>query len=586
MVAPHASVSELRQPNARLALYGAIGVAIVTLVLFFSCSFRTFASQGEPREALTAKVMVESGDYIIPYRYDDVFATKPPFVHWLMLVASGGQAPDEWQARFPSVALAAVTAGLLFWCMAMHSSFEAGVFAVLALNSCLLWNRGACEARVDLPLAGLFFVAIIAFFGWRQTESQTRKSAWYITAMLALVAGLLTKGPVVGVLFAAIVGLFQLITSRSLIHSVVTVLSFIVPAVSLAGLWYLVAYQQRGEEFLKVILSENVQRMQGAMQQGNDPHQHSALYLFFTGLLGFVPLSIPLIWSWLIEPKRFFYFFRLSSVKTTLASAKKSPLLLLSLLAAAVPALFFCIPSSKRAEYLLPCYPFVIILLADWVSRRGERANLFARRLGLTAKWLTRGIVIALLLCCIALVVGRHAIGFLGKDADFYSNHSQVLLPAVGACFCFALTSAFLVRLLGVGKRPEISALMNFVLIIIGLGAIVLPPYSALHCASGFIDEMQPFLHGHSYVYTVGYQWDLQYYSGHRFKVLPEVGPVQPSSLVVADNKDIVRLQERFGVSEVVPIANSDDGVRKPGHRVVLAELFPKAKASKVPVLY
>jgi 4-amino-4-deoxy-L-arabinose transferase-like glycosyltransferase len=288
--------------NCRIVLL-ALLTGLLTFVFFLLCSFRPFASQGEPREALVAKSMVESGDYVIPYRYDNVFATKPPMVHWLMLVASGGESPKEWHARMPAALMSGIVAGLVFWFLGIHSSPMAGLIGVLLLNACPLWIRGSLEARVDLPLAGFLFLSLLASFSLFHSFG-AKRFLWALAGIVALTCGLLTKGPLIVVLFGAIFGCYLFWIKTSLPRISFFLLALLAPPLLIAGIWYWLAYQERGHEFLAVFLSENVRRMQGSMQFGEDPHQHSILYLLYTGIAGLLPISIPFFWQ-LIEKPRF-----------------------------------------------------------------------------------------------------------------------------------------------------------------------------------------------------------------------------------------------------------------------------------------
>ena len=52
-----------------------------------------FYSKGEPREAIVAFSMLESGNWILPVNYGTDIAYKPPFFYWAIAtvcIASGG----------------------------------------------------------------------------------------------------------------------------------------------------------------------------------------------------------------------------------------------------------------------------------------------------------------------------------------------------------------------------------------------------------------------------------------------------------------------------------------------------------------
>ncbi len=61
-----------------------------------------FYSKGEPREAIVALSMLESGNWILPVNYGTDIAYKPPFFYWSIAAVSSlfGEV-TEFSAPFP-----------------------------------------------------------------------------------------------------------------------------------------------------------------------------------------------------------------------------------------------------------------------------------------------------------------------------------------------------------------------------------------------------------------------------------------------------------------------------------------------------
>ena len=74
-----------------------------------------FYSKGEPREAIVALSMLESGNWILPVNYGTDIAYKPPFFYWSIVrrLFPFGEV-TEFSARFPS-ALAFLAMQLMFF---------------------------------------------------------------------------------------------------------------------------------------------------------------------------------------------------------------------------------------------------------------------------------------------------------------------------------------------------------------------------------------------------------------------------------------------------------------------------------------
>ena len=74
-----------------------------------------FYSKGEPREAIVAFSMLESGNWILPVNYGTDIAYKPPFLYWAIAAISslfGGV--SEYSSRLPS-AIAFLAMQLVFF---------------------------------------------------------------------------------------------------------------------------------------------------------------------------------------------------------------------------------------------------------------------------------------------------------------------------------------------------------------------------------------------------------------------------------------------------------------------------------------
>jgi len=124
------------------------------LVLFFTgLGSVPFYTRGEPREALVAREMIRTGEWLVPARPDGELTRKPPIFYWAA-PTSLSLLPErpELAARLPSTLLA--TAGVLLTWAVVQASFGAAIAfpAALMLATSLEWIRAATVARVDMAL--------------------------------------------------------------------------------------------------------------------------------------------------------------------------------------------------------------------------------------------------------------------------------------------------------------------------------------------------------------------------------------------------------------------------------------------------
>ena len=103
-----------------------------------------FYSKGEPREAIVAFSMLESGNWILPVNYGTDIAYKPPFFYWAIATVSsllGGV--TEYSSRLPS-ALAFLAMQLVFFSfIAKRKGVKTAFLASILLLSSFEVHRAA-----------------------------------------------------------------------------------------------------------------------------------------------------------------------------------------------------------------------------------------------------------------------------------------------------------------------------------------------------------------------------------------------------------------------------------------------------------
>lgn len=371
---------------------------VVVLAALLSLPFlgRAFYTRGEPREAIVAQSMLKTGNWISPPAYNGAVPSKPPFLHWLMALSSlpGGEV-TEVTARLPSALAFVIFAGSFFVFLAHRLGNTTALLSCLILLSSPEWLRGGATCRVDTLLSTCLAGALLALFRWR--EGGFVGIPWLVMALLSGAA--LTKGPVGLVLPLAAFSLFRICEegiSRNVLVRVAAGAALVaLPVAALVSAWYIAGYVQRGPEFLDKIWYENIQRFTGNMD--DEPHKHSMLYLLGMLAVMLLPWSL----AWLLA---------LTKERKEVWEATKAPHQFWSVLApierfaiisAASIVVFFCVPASKRTVYLLPCYPFIAMVAAIWISRWEPRAGALLRRLTVMAVSLS----LLLLMIMVALVL-------------------------------------------------------------------------------------------------------------------------------------------------------------------------------------
>lgn len=315
-----------------------------------------FNSKGEPREAIVAVSILDSGNWVLPTSFGADIPYKPPFLAWLIAAFAtvfNGGVVTEYISRLPSaLALMGLCWATYRW--AAHSrGARFGLLTAMMLATCFEVFRAGIACRVDMLLTACSVVPIFIL-----DRARRHPAAWrYIAAALLLSCATLTKGPVGSLLPCLVLGIYYLLAGERFWPtlgklSAVCIASFILPA-----LWYYTAWKQGGQPFLDLAYEENILRLTGRMTY--DSHVNPWWYNFATLAAGLLPWTLLLLLVPLCLRRGTYMTIRARAGRARLSDAG-----LLAVVGAVVVVAFYTIPASKRSVYLLPAYPFAAYALA------------------------------------------------------------------------------------------------------------------------------------------------------------------------------------------------------------------------------
>jgi len=340
-------------------------ILITFISVFLWIGKGDFYTKGEPREASVAVSMIEKNQWILPQEYADELAYKPPLTHWLMAVFSlprGKVTPLS--ARLPSALafMGLIVVSFLFF--GKNLKFQDSFLAALILLTSFELHRAAMTARVDMLLTFLIIWALTRLFRWEERKQLKGFPIWVV-----ILQGLatLTKGPVGIVLPMLVFGVYLLFLRYNIWKVAAKLIPVALASLVLPLIWYFLAYQVGGKEFLNVVWAENFGRF---LSSENLPihydlgHAEAWWYNFLTLAAGFIPWTILLF----ISLFGLNYSKKIPNIKSLWNSfMQQDKMKLFSAIAAIVIVVFYSIPSSKRSVYLMPAYPFIAIFIAQYV---------------------------------------------------------------------------------------------------------------------------------------------------------------------------------------------------------------------------
>jgi len=313
-----------------------IFILFVSFILFFNnLGAIALWDPDEPRQAIMAREMIERNDYIHPYLNGRPYLEKPPLYPWLIIATSKVTGKlDEFSSRFPAALSATLLVLITYLLGNMLINPSAGILSALVLATNYQFLSNARESVMDMTFA--FFIGLTIFLNF---ICITKGKRWpFVFSFVPSVLAVLSKGPA-GLLIPAVITFIYLITRKDLKKFFIPFVSGCLISLALSSIWFVLA----GEEYIKeFIFRQNITRYTNAFD-----HIESLFYYFHKLFVNFLP------WS-LLLPFAIYHAFK-----------KK---IWLPLIWFIFTFLFFELSKSKRAIYLLSCYPACALLCGIYIK--------------------------------------------------------------------------------------------------------------------------------------------------------------------------------------------------------------------------
>ena len=518
-----------------------LAIAAVTLLPFIGLT--EFNTKGEPREAVVALSMINDGNWILPINNGGDIPYKPPFFHWLIALFSllPGYV-SEFTSRLPSALALIVMVVMGYRFFARRGDEPTAFVASLLTLTAFEVHRAGMNCRVDMVLTACIVCALYLLYRWY--EKGRRSVPWL--AILCMSMGTLTKGPVGIILPCFVMGVFLLLRKERFWGVVGQLFLFAVLACILPALWYVAAWQQGGDAFLDLVKEENLGRFMGKMTY--ESHENPFYYNFITLITGWLPwtvlllISLPVLYSKRTSLRHFSW-------------KKMSAVQLFTWLAFLLILFFYCIPKSKRSVYLLPVYPFMAYLLAQyvlWLVRRHVLSmKIFAGVMGAIALLLTAAFVI------VKAGWVPHTL-FHGKHAAENIQMLSALENTQGVWMVIVLVALLAAGVYALRRRTLLSALLAIFVIFASLDGLFQP--TALNTRSDrtlanrvkkdFIDQGEKV-----YMYTsidMLHFFGTNFYTGDKMGQFLRTKPDQGVLMIVGKDRD--EFFSRFSDYSFVPV--------------------------------
>ena len=489
-----------------------LAIIILAFVLFFSYLGATSLwDPDEPRQAVMAREMMERGDYIHPYLNGMPYLEKPPMYSWMIIVVAKIRGSlDEFSSRLPSALAATLLLLVTFFLGRMLINAQAGFLSAIVLATNYQYLSNARESVMDMTFA--FFIGLTIFLNYIAFSKKSRLlfALSFIPSSLAI----LTKGPA-GLVIPAAVMFIYLIVRREWKRYIIPLVAGCVISAALASIWFFVAGDAYIREF---IFHQNITRYTNAFD-----HKESLFYYFHKLFFNFLPWSVFLPFALVHAWKKKYWFPFIWFVLTFC---------------------FFEFSQSKRAIYLLSCYP-ACALLCGMYLKDNWKALVEKAGTNLTLKIFAVPLILLPVAGAVALLVLPPS-----DVIDVFKNGPRSLYVYLG---CFFTTAILFFTMLM--KRSDKMALSFFVFYLVVAGYFYNAWYMPLVDRTSkslrlITDELEQYKKTKEF-YTLGFNSaGIIFYIGkpiHKSVDIEETKKAKDDILLIVEDKSSANLKEELG---------------------------------------
>ncbi len=412
----------------------------------------------EPRFALIAREMMQTGDYLIPRVNGVVYEEKPPLMFWgIALLSAPLGDVNEWTARIPSALAGLVTVVFAYWLARSMFDTRIAFWAALILITTFRFWWEARVGQLDMLLCAWLTMSCYGLWRWHKE----RRWGFLVLLYAGMALGAITKGPP-GFIFPFLAVVVFYWRDKKEIKKLHPIVGLILAGIPLAA-WLIPARMAAsaehqsgaGQMLVSNVFRQTVQRFFVGVTHANPPWyylEHLPLDLLPWTL--FLPWVA--VWAWKRRKQSDEIRFLLSWI---------------------LPAfLFFCIAIEKRAIYLLPLYPALAILFSCSINDLLDNPS---------GRWLPR-LKVAWSLCLVAGGAGLILLGYT-PFAEYWSPwfYPLALLAFIGGIAILHESHS------GDIQRLPVSMATAFTLAALCLACVVLPGMNDDKSARAFCTPMR-----------------------------------------------------------------------------------------------
>jgi 4-amino-4-deoxy-L-arabinose transferase-like glycosyltransferase len=455
--------------------------AVFVIATLYLLGVRTLVPPDEGRYAEMAREMFASGDWVTTRLNGIKYFEKPPLQTWMNALSFAVFGLGDWQARLWTglcgilgVVLAGYTGCKVF-------GQRTGFYAALVLGSSFYWVACSQIDSLDMGLSAMMTISLCALLLAQRDDaspSEQRNSMLVCWAGMAL--AVLSKGLIGLVLPGGVLVVYTLIARDWKLWGRLHLAKGLLLMVAIAAPWFVLVGLRNPEQPYFFFVHEHWDRF-----FLKEHHREQAWYIFFVlTVVGMVPWTGVLLQGLRLgaqrEPGRF------------------RPRLMLLVWTVFI-LLFFTKSNSKLPGYILPIFPSMALLVANYLELGTRRSRM-----------LTAGLMAAVGVVLLAAVPYIAKLGRHGEELLYQAFQPWVLAAGFVALAGGALSMLY--------ARQLQRDLMVVVLALTGFASteLILAGFEPLgHARAGanLLPAIQAELKPDTKIYSVGtYEQSLTFY--------------------------------------------------------------------------
>ena len=330
--------------------------AITAIVILAGLGLRDPWPPDEPRFALMAKEMWDTGNWFFPHRGGEIYPDKPPMVMWMILFFYGLIGNLKIAFLLPSAILSMGTMWMTYDIAKRLWNPKIGLYAGYLLAITLHFILQAKSGQLDAPVA---FWVMLGSYGLLRHLILGPAWRWYYLAFFAMGMGVITKG--VG--FLPVLMLFGLFIVKPVWHDKnnrqlvkwFAGLFFLLLAIAL---WLVPMLIQVDNNPTPDVLAyrDNILLKQTVNRYAKSWAHIQPFYYYILEAIPLFWLPLSLFIPWLLKPFK-------------QALKDKERRIIYPLVMVVFVVFFFSLSKGKRAEYMLPILPLLVLAIAPYFEQ-------------------------------------------------------------------------------------------------------------------------------------------------------------------------------------------------------------------------